>query len=138
MRTRELVDLSHLGFCHFAGEHTTNALSTRMDVEHDLSRPLAIESEECFQHDDDEIHRGEVVIEQDYLIQRRPHDLRARFLDRKAMAGFRVLVGFSGHEEKDRWMPRRLYPCAAQVLARHAVGIRACKGLRARLLNFVA
>src|SRR5690606_22028865 len=47
---RELVHLRDLGFCHLAREDAAHALAAGMDVQHDLCRPLAVESEEHLQH----------------------------------------------------------------------------------------
>ena len=67
---RELVDLGHLGFCHFTCEHTANAASAGMHMQHDLGGALAIQREEQLQHLDHEIHRSEIIVDQEHLIQR--------------------------------------------------------------------
>jgi len=69
-----------------------------MDVQHDLSGPLAVQVEEGFEHDDDEIHRREIVVEQDDLVERRPRDLRSGLLQDEAGAMFRAPVGLLAHE----------------------------------------
>ena len=62
------VHLRHLGFGHFAGEDAAHALAARMHVQHDLGRAFAVHAEERLQHDDHEIHRREIVVEQHDMI----------------------------------------------------------------------
>lgn len=102
MSSGEFVDLGHLGFSDFAREHPADALAAGMHVQHDLGRTLAIQAEKRFEHDDHEIHRREVVVEQDHLIERWTHNLRASLLDGKAGIAFGMLVGSLGHEKTIR------------------------------------
>lgn len=102
MGSGEFVDLGYLGFRDLARKHTAHALSARMHVQHDLGRTFAIEAEECFEHDDHEIHRREIVVEQDHLIERWTHNLRPSLLDGETWAVFGMLVGSLGHEKTFR------------------------------------
>ena len=99
VRTRELIDLGYLGFSDLARENTANSLATCMHMQHDLGRSLAIQVEKRFQHHDHEIHRREIIVEQDHLIQRRACDFRSRFLDCESWAMFCVRVGTLCHEK---------------------------------------
>lgn len=93
MSQRKFVDVGHLGFRNLAGEDTTNALAARMHVQHDRGRTLTVQVEERLQYGDHEIHWREVVVEQNHLVERRTHHLRARLLDGEAMRMFGVLIG---------------------------------------------
>lgn len=93
MSQRKFVDVGHLGFSDLAGEYTTNALAARMHVQHDLGRALTVQVEERLQYGDHEIHWREVVVEQDHLVERRTHHLRARLLDGEAVRMFGLLIG---------------------------------------------
>src|ERR1700749_4573394 len=72
MRPCVFVYLGYLGFCHLTGEHTADALSSRVYMKHHLHRPLLVHAEETAQYLDHEIHRCEVGVQQDDLEQRRP------------------------------------------------------------------
>ena len=93
MNARKFVDVGDFGFRDLAREHAANTLAARMHVQHHLSSALAIQAEEGLKHGDNEVHRGEVIIEQDHLVKRRAHDFRARFLDGQSVCMFDVLFG---------------------------------------------
>ena len=71
-----------------------------MHVQHDLGRAFAIQIEEGFQDHHDEIHRCEVIVEQDHLIERWARDFRPRLFQDEAGAMFAAPVGLLGHEPR--------------------------------------
>ncbi len=97
MRPGKLVDLGHLGFCHLSCIYATNALSARVYMQHYLCGAFAVHREECFQNHDDEIHRGEIVVENDHLVHRRLGDLRWRHLDCDAVMMIVFVLWTLGH-----------------------------------------
>ena len=97
MRTGKFVDLGHLGFCHLPCIYATNALSARVNMQHYLRGTFSIHREKCFQHHDDTVHRGEIVIEDDHLIHRRLGHLRRRHLDCDAVMVIVFVLWTLGH-----------------------------------------
>ena len=95
----EFVDLGYFGFRNFAREYTTYTFSARMYVQHYLGCTFAVKVKECFKHNDHKVHRREVIVEQDHLVKRRTHYLRARLLHGEAGMVFGLLVGSLGHEK---------------------------------------
>lgn len=107
---RVLVHLRHLRFGHFAGKNPANALPPGVDVEHHLYGALLVHAEEGPQHLDDEIHRGEIVIHQQHLEQRRSGYFRPCGIERKAvfLAVFLFVFGRHGHVGQlwSKYMPQ--------------------------------
>src|SRR5688500_1994330 len=68
-----------------------------MDVQHHLVGPPPVHREEHLQHFDDEIHRGEVVIEENDLIERRADDFGSGGVDGQAVIDLAFWTGFPGH-----------------------------------------
>jgi hypothetical protein len=66
-------------------------------VEHDLRCPFPVHIEESLQHHDDKVHRREVIVQQQDLVQRGPRDLGAGFLHHHAVQRLLSLAGFFGH-----------------------------------------
>ena len=93
MNPRKFVDVGHLGFRDLAREYPANTLAASMHVQHDLGRAFTIHGEKRLQNRDHEIHRREVIVEQDHLVQRRTHHLRTRLLDGETVSVFGLLFG---------------------------------------------
>ncbi len=69
-----------------------------MHVQHHLYRLLLVEVEEATQHFNHEIHRGEVVVEQQYPKQGWSRHLRLGRFHRQSPAVIMFVFGFVGHE----------------------------------------
>src|SRR4029078_9733864 len=76
MLARVARDLLHLGRGHVVRIDAADAHAFAVNLEHDLRRPLARHAEELLQYQDDEFHRGVVVVEQQNIVDRRKLDLR--------------------------------------------------------------
>jgi hypothetical protein len=68
-------------------------------VEHHLDRTFLVHAKKAAQYLDHEIHRGEIIIEQNDLEKRRPRRLRARCFNGEAVAAvaFLIVFVFLGH-----------------------------------------
>jgi hypothetical protein len=75
VRSGDLGDLRHLGCRDVFGIDSTDSPTFSMDLEHDLCCTFRAKSKIVLQDHDDEVHRGEIVIEQNYA----PHGRRAGF-----------------------------------------------------------
>lgn len=69
-----------------------------MHVQHHLYRLLLIKIEKAAQNLDHEIHRCEVVVEQQYPKQGWPRHLRLGLFHRQSPAVIMFVFGFVGHE----------------------------------------
>src|ERR1700719_2715308 len=76
--------LSHLGLCNFISEDATDSFAFGMDLQHNPSCFGTVHGEEPLQDVDHELHWSVVVINQNYLIQRRSFELGRRFFDDQA------------------------------------------------------
>ena len=65
------ADLFDLGRCDILRIDPAHAASFVMDFEHDSSRLFAVFCEKFHQDEDDEVHRREVVVEQQHLVEGR-------------------------------------------------------------------
>lgn len=87
-----VVDQPDLGLRHILGEDTADPNPARVDVKHHLSGFFLAHAEKVLQHDDDEIHGSEIIIQQDDFVQRRPLQFRLRFLDSKLIVELVVRI----------------------------------------------
>lgn len=71
MLARVVVDQSNLGFRDIAGKYAADAHPACMNVEHDLSGFFFVHSKEGHQDFHHEIHRCEIIVEQNDLVQGR-------------------------------------------------------------------
>jgi CspA family cold shock protein len=72
-------NLFNLGGGDVAGVNPGEAATLVVDFEHDSRRLFSVHAKKLLQHGDHEIHRREIVVEQQYLVQRRqlrPRPLR--------------------------------------------------------------
>src|SRR5258706_12491529 len=69
-------DLLHLGRCHVVWIDAADAHAFAVNLEHHLGRPLPGHAEELLQHQNDELHRRVVVVQQQNLVHRRKLDFR--------------------------------------------------------------
>jgi len=76
--------LSHLRLGNFVGENPTDSFALGMDLQHNPSCFGSVHREEPLQDIDHELHGSVVVIDQNYLIERRSFQLGRRFLDDQA------------------------------------------------------
>jgi len=77
MLSRIRDHLSHLGLCNFISKDPAHSFSLGMNLEHNASCLGAVHREESLQYVDDEFHGGVVVVDEDYLVQRRALQLGA-------------------------------------------------------------
>ena len=77
----EIHDLRHLCLGDFVGEYPTLADPVIMHVQHDLRRGLDVLLEELFQHQNDELHRRVIVVQDQDAVQIGPFRLRLDFGD---------------------------------------------------------
>src|SRR5882757_8188493 len=84
MLSRIRDHLSHLGLCNFISKDPAHSFSLGMNLEHNASCLGAVHREESLQYVDDEFHGGVVVVDEDYLVQRRALQFGRRFLDDQA------------------------------------------------------
>ncbi|MNQ90045.1 hypothetical protein D3C85_1053720 [compost metagenome] len=73
---RRLDHLGDLGLGHFVGEDAANPDAMLVHMQHDAGRVFPALLEEPFQHVDDELHGGVVVIQDQHPIERGPLKLR--------------------------------------------------------------
>jgi hypothetical protein len=73
----EGCDLFNLGGRDVARVNSTDSPALGVDFEHDSRRVFSIQPKESLQNDDHEIHRGEIVVQQQDLVQGRRRELRA-------------------------------------------------------------
>jgi hypothetical protein len=83
MLTREGHHLSDLGLGNLVGEHATHALTFGMHFEHDPSCSRAVHGEDALEHIYDELHRREIVVQEDDLIERRLFEARCVLINHK-------------------------------------------------------
>ena len=69
-----------------------------MDLQHHLGGFFLIHREELLQHEHDEIHRGEIVVEQDHLKTAGRTDLGAYRFKQGIAADMLVWCFISGHD----------------------------------------
>ncbi|MNC63030.1 hypothetical protein D3C75_1131180 [compost metagenome] len=81
MTARRLDHLGDLGFGHFVGEDAADPDAMLVHMQHDAGRVFPALLEEPFQHIDDELHRGVVVIQDQHSVKRGPLKLRLCFGD---------------------------------------------------------
>lgn len=62
-------------------EDATNADAPGMNVKHDLGCFFLAHTEERFQYQNDEIHRSEIIVQQNHFIKRWPLEFWLRFLN---------------------------------------------------------
>lgn len=86
-------DLRNLGFGNLVAEDATDALALGMDLEHNLRGPRALHPEDRLKDINDELHRREVIIDQNHAVERGSLDLRASFFDSQVIAAL-LLVFF--------------------------------------------
>src|SRR5277367_1065963 len=84
MLSRIRDHLSHLRLCNFISEDATNSFALGMYLKHNPSCFGAVHREKTLQDIDHELHRSVVVINENYLIERRSFKLGCRFLDDQA------------------------------------------------------
>lgn len=80
MFLRKGKDLANFGFRNLPRVDAAYADSLLVYVQHDPRRFFAVLIEEALQHNDDELHRGVVIVEQNDFVEKRPLQFRARFL----------------------------------------------------------
>ncbi len=68
MLPRKVHDLRHLGFSDLIRIDAANTDAFVVDVKHDAGRILLSFVEEALQHKNNELHRREVVVQQENLI----------------------------------------------------------------------
>src|SRR4029077_7752441 len=68
------------------GVDPANSHALAMDFEHDLGRLLPCHGKETLQHDDDEFHRGVVVVQKDHLEKGRRFELGLLGLEQSAFS----------------------------------------------------
>jgi len=73
--------LGHFGLSDFISEDSAHTLAFGMHLQHNPSGFGTVHREEPLQDIDHELHRGVVVIYQNYLIEGRSFELRRRLLD---------------------------------------------------------
>ncbi len=84
--------LADLGFCDLVGKHPHDSQPLLMHGQHDFKRLRMVQTKEPLQHMDHEFHRGEIVIQQKNLVQRRTLGFRLCLGDNP---GFTIrLAGF--------------------------------------------
>ena len=90
-------DLCHLGLGDFVAEYTTNAFALGMHLQHDLSRSSSFHTEYRFEDLDDEFHWREIVVDQQYPVQRRGLHFRLGLIhgQTEAFVLFQVCFSFS-------------------------------------------
>src|ERR1700722_18396109 len=84
MLSRVRDHLSHLGLCNLISEDATDSFAFGMYLQHNPSCFGTVHGEEPLQDVDHELHGSVVVIDQNYLIQRRSFELGRRFFDDQA------------------------------------------------------
>jgi len=76
--------LSHFRLGNLICENPTDSFALGMDLQHNPSCFGAVHCEETLQDIDHELHGSVVVIDENYLIERRSFELGRRFLDDQA------------------------------------------------------
>lgn len=71
MATGVIHHLCHFGFCNLMGKHANNGDAFLVNRQHDVKRLGAGQAKEPFQQRDNKFHRREIIIQQQYFIQRR-------------------------------------------------------------------
>ena len=74
-------NLFNLGGGDVARINTANASSFHVNFEHDLRRSFAVDRKKLLQDEDDKIHGGEIVVEQQNRVKRRWSELAALRLE---------------------------------------------------------
>ena len=69
MLAGKIHHLSHLGLCNLVGEDAALPNAVMMDVQHDLGRGLNVFLEKLFQHQNNELHRRVIVIQDQHTVE---------------------------------------------------------------------
>lgn len=80
MLAGKVADLLDFRFRHVPGEHPAHPDTPGVDMQHDLGGLFLVHAEKDFQHEDDEFHGGEIIVQQKNLEHGRPFQLRPGFL----------------------------------------------------------
>lgn len=99
-------DLFHFGRGDVFWKDTAQSYAFLMDLEHDPCGTFAVHGEKFLQHDDHEVHRSEIVIEQKYLKE------RGRFYPRPLCLKHEVFLPLCSHAFHSNPRPARRN-CAA-------------------------
>lgn len=92
MPARKVHDLGHLGLGDIARKNPADANAAGMDMQHNLGGFFPIQMEEGLQDLDDEFHGGEVIIDQQHLVEGRWLEFRSGFLDRRPLLALPIHI----------------------------------------------
>lgn len=95
MLSRKIIDQSYLGFGDITRKNTADANTLGVDMQHDLGGSFLIHPEKNLQDVHHELHRGEIIIQQEDLVQRRPLQSGLGFLDSKVVV--ELVIRVFGH-----------------------------------------
>ncbi len=93
MASCKVHDLPDFGFCDLVAEHANHGDSLFVHYQHDIERLRVGHAKEPFQNVNDKLHRGEIVIQQQHLIQGRTFGTRARLYQDRGVA---IVTGAAG------------------------------------------